>query len=228
MRLCLSTVFFDFDFTLADSSRGAVECINFALTWLGLPAVTDEEACLTIGLSLPDTFTYLVGKSSAEQHKEFIRLFTQRADEVMADSTVLFESVPETVAILKKRGFKLGIVSTKFRYRLESILRRENLLSAFDIIVGGEDVLRLKPDPEGLLKAMETTRSSPSDTIYVGDSIVDAETAKRAGVPFVAVLSGTTLKDAFEGYDVYRFAEHFQDLRELTGTEFKEITYPYN
>ena len=62
MNSSFSTIFFDFDYTLADSSRGAVKCINFALTNLGFPAVTEEEACKTIGLSLPDTLTLLAGK----------------------------------------------------------------------------------------------------------------------------------------------------------------------
>ena len=228
MKSFFSTIFFDFDYTLADSSRGAVDCINYALTNLGLPAVPDSDACQTIGLSLSDTFTHLTGNSSTTQHKEFIRLFTQRADQIMADSTVLFESVPETLAMLKKQGITLGIVSTKFHYRIEAILNRENLLHAFDIIVGSEDVSKHKPDPEGLLKALEMTQSSPSGTVYVGDSVVDAETAKRAGVSFIAVLSGTTLKDAFKGYEVYGFADCFQDIIELTYTESKTIAQPHN
>jgi phosphoglycolate phosphatase len=215
MRSKFSAIFFDFDYTLADSSRGAVECINFALKNLGLPAVTDEEAFQTIGLSLPDTFRCLAGKRSDEQHREFISLFIHRADQIMADLTVLFKSVPKTISKLKKQGFTLGIVSTKFHYRIEAILDRESLLHAFDIIIGGEDVSKHKPDPEGLLKAMEKAQSLPSDTLYVGDSLVDAETAKRAGVSFIAMLTGTAVKDSFEGYEVYRFADRFQDLIEL-------------
>jgi len=212
MNSRFSTLFFDFDYTLADSSRGAVECINFALTSLGFPCVTYEEACQTIGLSLPNALACLIGNSSAVQVNEFIKFFTQRADQVMADSTVLFESVPETITMLKRQGFILAIVSTKFHYRIEAILKRENLLHAFDIIVGGEDVFKHKPDPEGLLKAIEIAQSSRSETLYVGDSVVDAETAKRARVPFIAVLSGTTLKDAFEEYEVYAIADRFHDL----------------
>ena len=216
MKALLSTIFFDFDYTLADSSRGAVECINYALTNLGFAAVSFRDACQTIGLSLSDTFTHLTGNRSTTQHREFIRLFTRRADEIMTDSTVLFESVPETIGILKKHGITLGIVSTKFHYRIAEILNRENLLNMFDIIVGSEDVSKHKPDPEGLLKALEMTASSPSGTVYVGDSVIDAETAKRAGISFLAVLSGTTLKDAFEGYQVYGFADQFQDIVKLT------------
>jgi phosphoglycolate phosphatase len=203
---------FDFDYTLADSSRGVVECINFALDSLNLPTVSAERACQTIGLSLVDTFVHLAGEVTTAQSDEFARLFIKRADEVMADLTILFESVPQTIAVLKEQGLGLGIVSTKFRYRIESILKREGLLDAFDVIIGGEDVPNHKPDPEGLRLAVGKLGRSPLDCVYVGDSVVDAETAKRAGVPFIAVLSGVTPREAFGAYDVRQVLEHVCDL----------------
>ncbi len=121
------TIIFDFDYTLADSSMGAMECINFALTNLGLQAALYEDICQTIGLSLTDTLVKLSSRENIEKSKEFARFFTQRADEVMAVSTILYKTVPPAISKLKKHGFKIGIVSTKFRYRIEGILRRENL-----------------------------------------------------------------------------------------------------
>lgn len=220
MKPQFQTVIFDFDYTLADSSRGVVECINSALVGMGIPAVSAEEARRTIGLSLLDTFVHLTGESPV-QSNEFARLFVERADEVMADLTVLFDSVPEAVEMLRRRGFALGIVSTKFRYRIQSILRREGLLGSFDVIVGGEDVSRHKPDPEGLLRVMERLQSSPTNSVYVGDSLVDAETAKRARVPFIAVLSGITPRDAFDGYDVFQILERMSDMPGWIDTKFQ-------
>jgi len=211
-RSPVQAVVFDFDYTLADSSRGVVECINFALDNLGLPTVPAERTCQTIGLSLADTFVNLVGESAAARSDGFARLFIKRADEVMADLTILFESVPQTIAVLKEQGLGLGIVSTKFRYRIESILKREGLLDLFDVIVGGEDVPNHKPDPEGLRLAVGRLGRLPLDCVYVGDSVVDAETAKRAGVPFIAVLSGVTPREAFGAYDVRQVLEHVCDL----------------
>jgi len=217
MKHHFQTVIFDFDYTLADSSRGVIECINFALDGLSLPTVSAEMACQTIGLSLSDTFLKLAGQQHIAKCDEFARLFIKRADEVVADLTVLFDSVPRTVELLKRHGVTLGIVSTKFRYRIETILRRENLLYPFEVIVGGEDVSEHKPDPEGLLTATERLGSVPSNCLYVGDSVTDAETAKRAAVPFVAVLSGVTPKDAFRNYDVYGMLESLSEIPSLIG-----------
>ena len=76
---------------------------------------------------------------------------------------------------------------------------------SFDVIVGGEDVARLKPDPEALLLALQRLGLSAVDVLYVGDHPVDAEAASRAGVPFMAVLTGTSDVTSFTRYQVQSF-----------------------
>ncbi|MFC1619803.1 HAD family hydrolase [Candidatus Neomarinimicrobiota bacterium] len=203
-------VIFDFDYTLADSSQGIVECVNYALSRLGREQISPARIRKTIGLSLPDTCLALTGRSDLGQ--EFTRLFILRADEVMADSTVIMDSASDTIQVLRQRGFRLGIVSTKFRRRIETILGREDLLEPFDVIVGGEDVAEFKPNPEGINLAMERLGCSPSNSIYVGDSLVDLETAKRAGLPFIALLTGPTTRWEFPEDDVYLMLERISDL----------------
>jgi phosphoglycolate phosphatase len=207
-----TAVIFDFDYTLADSSEGAIECINFAFARMELSPISAEAACRTIGLSLNDTLLTLAGDNVAHRCAEFSRLFVQRADDVMVGLTVLYPSVPPAIAALSERGLKLGIVSTKFRYRIEEILRRESLLHEFQVVIGGEDVEQHKPHPEGLLQAIERLQCSPASVVYVGDSVTDAELGKRAGVRFVAVLSGVTLVDDFKPYKPLHILEDLSHL----------------
>jgi phosphoglycolate phosphatase len=214
MQCKFQTIIFDFDYTLADSSKGAVECINFALNGLGLPTASPEAIYQTIGLSLAETLARFAGQVSPAQSEEFTRLFVKRADEVMAALTVLYETVPPTIQHLKKNGLKLGIVSTKYRYRIRDILARDNLLGAFDVIIGGEDVTKYKPHPEGLHRALERLNSSSSRTLYIGDSVIDAETAQQGGVSFVAVLSGVTSREEFTRYTVAGIVENLSELVE--------------
>lgn len=197
----IKSVVFDFDYTLADSSDGVIECVGYALGRLGLPAASDDAIRRTIGLSLPHTLTALVGDERAEHGDEFMRLFIERADDVLHDLTEVFEFVPQMVDVLLKSGITLGIVSSKFRRRIERALRRDGLDGRFAVIVGGEDVEELKPDPSGMLRAIETLGTSRARSLYVGDSVTDAETARRAGVPFAAVLSGVTEREAFDEYE---------------------------
>lgn len=197
----LAAAVFDFDYTLADSSEGCVECVNFAFQEMGLASHAHENICRTIGLSLKETYFRLAADQDAVRGAEFARLFIQRADQVMVDLTVMYESAHNALATLHDSGLRLGIVSTKYRYRIEQVLERENLRSFFDVVIGGEDVAEHKPHPAGLLEALKRLECSPQSTVYVGDSVVDAEVAKRAAVPFVAVLSGVTPEDHFAAYE---------------------------
>ena len=69
-----------------------------------------------------------------------------------------------------------------------------------DIVVGGEDVKAAKPSPEGVFFALEHLGSTPQETLYIGDSTVDAETARNAGVDFAGVLNGMTTADELRVY----------------------------
>lgn len=211
----VQAIVFDFDYTLADSSRGVIACFNFAFGRLGLPLADDAAIRQTIGLTLHDALVMLGGKEYSRYTEEFTRLFVERADEIMADNTQLFDIVPETIAVLRDFGIRLGIFSLKYRYRIETVLKREHLLDAFEVVIGAEDVSEHKPNPTGLLMALERLNCVRENCLYVGDSLTDAKTAQRADTDFIAVLSGATPQTAFEDYDVYAILEDVSGLLNL-------------
>ncbi|MHA2086816.1 MAG: HAD family hydrolase [Promethearchaeota archaeon] len=206
---------FDFDYTLADSSMGVIKCVNYALNKLGFKEISDKKIKHTIGLTLEKSFTSLVGNQDSDKIGKFKSYFITKADEVMSESTELFIETPPLIKLLHDKGVKLGIVSTKFSYRIKNILNREDLLEYFDVIIGGEDVQEHKPDPRGILEAIKKLDLSISQTIYVGDSLTDAETALRAGVSFVAVLTGVTPQNDFKNYPVVHFLKDISEVPKL-------------
>ena len=210
----IQTIIFDFDYTLVDSARGTIDGVNYAFEKMGLPTASDAAVRRTIGLSLPDILTRLAGDAYTKHVDEFTRLFLQRADETMVALAEFYAEVPQTVKALQGLGIHLAIVSQKLRRYIQLILEKENLLEAFEVIVGGRDA-PYKPDPEGLLSAVAQTGSIPENCLYVGDSVTDAETARRAEIAFVAVLSGVTPRTAFENYDVYAILEDVSGLLSL-------------
>lgn len=203
---------FDFDYTLADSSRAVVECANLALRGLGLPEQPAEAICRTIGLSIPNTLACLAGEEHRHRAEEFRMIWRRRSDEIMVDWTEVYPFVPGALRALRGYGLRLGIVSTKFNQRIDEVLRREGLRDLFETIVGGDEVEHYKPHPQGLLKAIAHLDCNPEGTVYVGDSLTDAETAERARANFVAVLSGVTRRDEFNGFKSFRVLKDAGEL----------------
>jgi phosphoglycolate phosphatase len=208
-------IIFDFDLTLVDSSSASVECISFALKEMGLPVPTPELICKTIGMSLEDALEALTLLDDPGSGKEFRRLFVQRADEVMLDMMTFLDGVKQVLLDLDRRDILLGVVSNKYRYRIEAFLLREHLENLVDVIVGYEDTPKPKPDPDGLIIAMNKLGKPKNEMVYIGDSWIDAETAGRIGVSFIAVLTGITSRQDFKPYSPCYIIDTLRELPQL-------------
>ena len=195
-------VLFDFDFTLADSSEGIVACMNHSLGRLGLPPAPADAIRRTIGLDLGSTLGILAGEEWRSREDEFLEHFVRKADEVMVASTTFLPGAARVLRTLHDAGYRVGVVTTKYRHRVKDALERDGLRALVDVIVGADDVPQPKPAPDGLLQAAGSLGIPTRDCVFVGDSEVDAMAARAAGVPFVAVLSGTTEAEVFSGYPV--------------------------
>lgn len=206
---------FDFDFTLGDSAKGIIQCAQAALRALGEPPAREEAIRKTIGLSLKNTCAALTGRDVPAEKELFARVFRETADAVMTPSTELYPGTATLLRELHGRGCKVGIVTTKFHYRIEQILQKFDLTDMVDVIVGAEDVQATKPAPEGLLHAVKVLGLSVQDALYVGDNSVDAQAAQNAGMAFAGVLTGTTTEEDFRHYPHVRIAGDLNGLEDL-------------
>lgn len=191
---------FDFDYTLADSSRGIVMCYRNVLERHHHTGITDETIKRTIGKTLQESFSIMTGITDADTLEMYRKEYVKEADTHMTANTFLFPETIEVLTRLKTNGAKLGIISTKYRYRIMELLGKKLPENFLDIIVGGEDVQHPKPAPEGVLFAIRHLGCRKEDVLYVGDSTVDAETAQAAQVDFAGVLHGATTYDELAAY----------------------------
>lgn len=219
-----TTYLFDFDYTLADSSRGIVTCFRNVLTRHGYTQPTDDDIKRTIGKTLEDSFSILTGVTDAEQLTAFKKEYGKEADTHMTVNTLLFPETKAVLTALKEKGARIGIISTKFRFRIKELLDLHFPADFLDIIVGGEDVKTHKPSPEGLLSAIEQLHADKGETLYIGDSTVDAETALAAGVDFAGVTHGMTTAEELAQYPhrkIMSTLEELPDDRENTPSGFQ-------
>lgn len=194
-----TTYLFDFDYTLADSSRGIVKCFRNVLNRHGFSSVTDYEIKRTIGKTLEESFSILTGEKDLNVCLSYKAEYGKEADIYMTDNTFLFPETANVLTQLKEHGANVGIISTKYRFRINDLLNR-HIPGVLDIIIGGEDVTEAKPSPQGLLLAIQRLGVEKESVLYLGDSLVDAETAAKAKVDFAAILHGMTTQEEFLPY----------------------------
>lgn len=204
-----NTYLFDFDYTLADSSRGIIQCFQNVLKQHGFTEISDYAIKRTIGKTLEESFSILTGITDAAVLEGLRKEYVKQADVYMTALTRLFPETLEVLTTLKQQGAKIGIISTKYRYRILELLDKVLPEQTIDIIVGGEDVQKHKPSPEGLLLAMEKLNVSPEEVLYIGDSTTDAATAQAGNTDFMGVLHGET---AYEELSAYPHIGIYPDL----------------
>ena len=207
-----TTYLFDFDYTLVDSSPGIVACFQNVLNNRHYTDITNDVIKRTIGKTLEEAFQILTGITDANQLAALREEYRKEADVHMNANTHLFPDTITTLKSLKEQGAKIGIISTKYRFRILSFLEDYLPGDFLDIVVGGEDVQTAKPSPEGLNYAIEHLGSKKQDTLYIGDSTVDAETALNGGVDFAGVLNGVTTVEELKSFPHQMILNNLSEL----------------
>lgn len=207
-----TTYLFDFDYTLADSSRGIVTCFQNVLNRYGYTQVTEESIKRTIGKTLEESFSILTGVTDPGQLADFRKAYGKEANVHMTVNTVLFLETKSVLTALKDAGAHIGIISTKYRYRIKELLDLHFPSDFMDILIGGEDVKVAKPSPEGLLLAIKQLKVSKAETLYIGDSTVDAKAAQAAGIDFAGILHGVTTAKELSKYPHRKIMNNLEEL----------------
>lgn len=218
-------IFFDFDYTLGDSTIPIVVGYGRGFEALGLEAPTVEQVKPTIGLTLQNGYTLITGDQDPERRQRFFEAFQMAVGEhavgpdahVMEEKTLLFPGAVELLTALKQQGTVIALVSTKAAGTIGQIFRKQGISHLPDLIVGGRDVKKAKPDPEGLNFALEKLGLSRDEVLFCGDTVIDAATARNGGTDFCAVLNGTTPAGAFEDYPCVHIAPDLMELKAWLG-----------
>ena len=214
-------VFFDFDYTLGDSTPAIVEGYRMGFAALGLDPPTVEQVRTTVGMTLQDGFSLITGDRDPERQETFFRAFRRTVGvkaegegrRLMIEGTVLFPGAAELLRALKNAGVRTAIVSTKPGPTIRRIFAHQGLEDLPDLIIGGDEVQRTKPDPEGLDLALERLGLRSERVLFCGDTVIDAATAQAGGCAFCAVLNGTTGAEAFARFPLVHIAPDLDDLR---------------
>ena len=132
-------------------------------------------------------FANALGKEKLEEiYAQFKPLYLS----IMLDNAHAYNGIKEQLATLKERGIKLAVVTNKPHEAAINMVEHIFGKGFFDIILGAVDGLPTKPDPAGVFKALEIMNCKSGEAIYFGDSNVDMQTARNAGIKAIGVTWG--------------------------------------
>lgn len=184
------TLIFDLDGTLLDTLCDLCNSANYALKECGLPERNINEIKKFIGNGVENLIRRAVPENTDEEKiQECLSLFKIHYLHNSKNFTKPFDGIVRVLENLKKKGFKIAVLSNKFDKAAKKLCN-EYFCGLIDEAVGESADTPQKPSPEGVFKILNLLGSDKSKTVMIGDSEVDIQTAKNAGIYSVGVLWG--------------------------------------
>ena len=183
-------IIFDLDGTLINTIDDLGQACNYALAACGYPTHPIEDYPKLVGNGI----NKLIERALPEAHRNeetVLRLrkyFVPYYDEHNCDLTCPYDGIIELLQTLKEEGHTLAVASNKYQAATEKIVAHF-FPGVFDVVLGERENVARKPDPQIVWDIVGSLEDA-SEMLYVGDSLVDAETAKAAKIPFVACTWG--------------------------------------
>jgi phosphoglycolate phosphatase len=187
---------FDLDGTLIDSQRDLIRSVNAMLCEMSRAQLAEETISGYIGHGAPQLVARALGAGATEaEQKRALQFFLGYYEDHKMDTTCPYPGVPEALAELHGRGLAMAVLTNKPARISVRILNGLGLTDYFRAIYGGNSFETKKPDPLGANTILSEFGVPAAETLVVGDSEVDVQTARNAGTLAAAVNYGFGVHD---------------------------------
>ncbi len=194
-----TTILFDLDGTLIDSTEAIIESFYKSFEVMNSKFPKREDIESKIGYTLEDIFAFLgVEENKIDNH---VSAYKAHYREISRAKTFLLDGAFEAIELASSFA-RLGIVTTKTARYSAELLEHMNVMDYFEVLVGREDVINVKPHPEPIYKALhkmgKNGAGGKNDIWMIGDTSLDVEAAKNAGIKHIALMTGYGDKNELE------------------------------
>ena len=183
-------VIFDLDGTLLNTISDLGHACNYALEKLGLPQHPIDAYNRMVGNGLRKMVERAAPEADTETIDRLLVLCKEYYDKHCMDTTKPYPGIPELLQTLNEKGVKLAVASNKYQEAVERIVRHYFPEIPFIAVEGQREGRPIKPDPTIITNIIESAGLPKESVAMVGDSVVDIEMARRAGVTSIAVSWG--------------------------------------
>lgn len=184
-------IIFDLDGTLIDSSADLAISMNATREYLGMPPLDPALIYSYVGNGAAVLVRRAIGQEASEElAAEALTYFLKFYRVHALEHTKLYPGIENLIQSLSSAGHKLAVLTNKPVRISSDIISALGLQSHFFRVYGGDSFAQKKPDPIGILTLMNDVREPARETLMVGDSGVDVQTARNAGVRSCGVAWG--------------------------------------
>lgn len=183
----MSFILFDLDGTLIDSTDAILESFDVAFSAMGDKSKDPKAITALIGHPLDKMFLELGVKE--EKVWDYVSAYKNHYRKISGQKTTLLPTAKEAVKFAASYA-KLAVVTTKTSQYSKELLEKLEILDAFELLIGREDVLNPKPHPEPIEKALLGLNANKAHSWMVGDTCMDMIAATKAGIKGVGVTCG--------------------------------------
>jgi phosphoglycolate phosphatase len=215
--MAIRLVVFDLDGTLIDSRRDLADSINALLRELGAAPLELDAVTAMVGEGAATLVRRALAASGLPADTPHaLERFLAHYDQRLTTHTLPYAGIAEALEALAAADLRLAILTNKPQRATTTILERLGLSRWFFQVVGGDTAAGRKPDPAGLLSIAKTATAAAAETLLVGDSAVDLQTAHRAGSAICLARYGFGLHlDGISRRGDEAFIDHPRELPEL-------------
>ncbi len=190
----MKTILFDLDGTLIQTPTIILDAFKKTFEkYLPSVELKDSELSNFLGQTLWQTFGFYT--DDQDMLDEMIAYYRSVSHEMIESGLYAYPNAKKTIQYLKRQGCKIGIVTSKMREVASYHLKLTDLFDDIDGIIGYEDAIEHKPNPEPILNALKLFQTKKEDAIYIGDHENDIIAAKKAGIESCAVTYSLRLKE---------------------------------
>lgn len=208
-------VIFDMDGTILNTLEDLKNATNYSLRQFGMPERSLEEVRMFVGNGIRKLVERAVPSSTSEEKiAQVLDVFLEYYEIHSADNTSPYPGILELVEKLKKSGIKTAVSTNKADVPAQE-LGREYFNGIFDLIVGQQDGLKVKPAPDSVNKILSILDIQKKDAIYIGDSDVDVQTAKNSGLDFIGVSWGFRGREFLEKNGAKNIVDNANEILDL-------------
>ena len=195
----MRTVVFDLDGTLADTSGDLLAAANACFRDMGegdvLSVETDAGTALRGGKAMLTLGLTRIGRMDQATVEKYYPVLLEAYGAAIDTHTVMYPGAMEAVGVLSDMGYGVGICTNKPERLAEQLMASLGVRDAFGALIGADTLPVRKPDPLPLAETARRLGGDPAQTVLIGDSVTDRETARNAGVPSVLVTFGPSGED---------------------------------